>query len=87
MIITIGYSFNDSHINGLLGQALRSSNRKLLVVDISDDYTKEIRRRLSLDDSFKDQIEYRKMTAGQFLSYELTKEKMEILVPDDDSVF
>lgn len=87
MIITIGYSFNDSHINGLLGQALRSSNRKLLVVDISDDNTKEIRRRLSLDDSFKDQIEYRKMTAGQFLNYELTKEKMEILVPDDDSVF
>jgi hypothetical protein len=41
MIVVIGYSFNDSHINGLLGQALRAADCKLLVVDTRDDYTTE----------------------------------------------
>lgn len=87
MIVVIGYSFNDAHINGLLGQSLREAERKLLVVDARDDYTAEILKKLSLDDSFKSQIEYRKMTAKEFLNDELTKNKMEGLVPDDDAVF
>lgn len=87
MIVVIGYSFNDSHINGLLGQSLRASERKLLVVDAREDYSAEILKKLSLDESFRSRIEYRKMTAGQFLTDELTKEKMEELVPDEDAPF
>jgi len=87
MIVIIGYSFNDAHINGLLGQALRSAERKLLVVDARDNYSSEILKKLSLDDSFTGRIEYKKMTASDFLKNELTKEKMELLIPDDDAVF
>ncbi len=87
MIVVIGYSFNDSHINGLLGQALRAAERNLLVVDTRDDYTIEILKKLSLDNSFAGRIEYRKMSADEFLSHELTKEKMEAIVPDEDAVF
>ena len=28
-----------------------------------------------------------KMSAGEFLGYELTKEKMEAIVPDEDAIF
>lgn len=87
LIVVIGYSFNDSHINGLLGQALRSSNRKLLVVDARDDYTDFILGKLALDKSHQSQVVYKKLTAKQFLESELTKEKTEILIPDDDAVF
>jgi len=87
MIVIIGYSFNDSHINGLLGQSVRAAERKLLVIDARDDYTTEILRKLSLDDSFAGRVDYRKMTAGDFLNNELTKEKMELIIPDDDAVF
>jgi hypothetical protein len=87
MIVIIGYSFNDSHINGLLGQALRAADRKLLVVDTRENYLSDILEKLSLDESFADRIEYKKMPAGQFLNEELTKEKMEALVPDEDAPF
>ena len=87
MIVVIGYSFNDSHINGLLGQALRAAERKLLVVDTNDDYTDEILKKLSLDDVFRSRIIFKRMTAGQFLNNELIKDKMEALVPDEDAVF
>ena len=87
MIVVIGYSFNDSHINGLLGQSLRTTERKLLVVDARENYTCEILKKLSLDDSFGKRIDYRKMPARDFLISELTKEKMESLIPDDDAVF
>jgi hypothetical protein len=70
-----------------LGQALRAAERKLLVVDSRDDYTTEILKKLSLDNSFAGCIEYRKMSAGEFLSHELTKEKMEAIVPDEDAIF
>lgn len=87
MIVSIGYSFNDSHINGLLGQALKAADRKLLVVDPADDCTSEILQKLSLEDNFRGCIEYKKMKASQFLDDELKKDKMEILIPDEDSVF
>lgn len=66
MIVVIGYSFNDSHINGLLGQALRASVRKLLVIDYRDDYTNEILKKLTLDKSFADRIDYMQMRASDF---------------------
>jgi hypothetical protein len=88
MIVIIGYSFNDSHINGLLGQALRASNRKLLVVDNKDEYIDLILSKLQLsNDAHKSQIVYKGMSAKEFLEIELTKEKMEELIPDDDAVF
>ena len=87
MIVVIGYSFNDSHINGLLGQALRAADRKLLVVDIHNDYTDDILKKLFLDDGFRPRIIFKQMTAGQFLNAELTKDKMENLIPDEDAVF
>jgi len=87
LIVVIGYSFNDSHINGLLGQALRASNRKLLVVDTHDDYTKSILEKLSLDSNYQSQVIYNQLTAKHFLESELTKEKIEALIPDDDAVF
>ena len=87
LIIVIGYSFNDSHINGLLGQALRASNRKLLVVDSRLDYTESILEKLSLDTGHQNQVIYRNLTAKQFLESELVKEKIEPLIPEDDAIF
>jgi hypothetical protein len=87
MIVVIGYSFNDPHINGLLGQSLRNADRKLLIVDYREDYTAEILKKLSLDGSLEKRIDYRRMNAGDFLTSELTKEKMELIIPDDDAVF
>jgi len=88
LIVVIGYSFNDLHINGLLGQALKSSNRKLLVVDNLEDYNaNSILSKLSLDNNHQEQVKYMKMTAKHFLEFELTKDKMEELIPDDDAVF
>lgn len=87
MIVVIGYSFNDSHINGLLGQALHASERYLLVVDNRNDYTTEILKKLSLDNNYKKRIIYKEMTAGQFLNTELTKDKMEDLIPNEGDPF
>jgi hypothetical protein len=87
MLIVVGYSFNDSHINGLLGQALRASKRKLLVVDNKDEYIDLILSKLQLENGYRSQIEYKKLTAKIFLESELTKENMEALIPDDDAVF
>ena len=87
MIVIISYSFNDSHINGLLGQALRTSSRKLLVVDNRNDYTDFILMKLSLDNCHRSQVEYTKITAKHFLESELTKEKIELIMPDDNTVF
>jgi hypothetical protein len=47
----------------------------------------EILKKLSLDDSFAERIEYRKLCASEFLNNELTKEKMEAIVPDENAVF
>lgn len=87
LIVVIGYSFNDPHINGLLGQALRASNRKLLVVDNREDYTDFVLTKLGLDNAHREQVEYKKMTAKRFLESELIKEKMEAIIPDDGAVF
>ncbi|MDR1260532.1 MAG: SIR2 family protein [Oscillospiraceae bacterium] len=87
LIIVIGYSFGDSHINGLLGQALKASDCKLLVVDTREDYIDAILEKLMLDDSHRNQVNHSKSTAKQFLETELTKERIESLIPDDDAIF
>jgi len=89
LMIIIGYSFNDSHINGLLGQALKASNRKILVVDVidRDDYSDIVLEKLSLDNTHRNQVVHKKMTAKEFLETGLTKEIIEGIIPDDDAVF
>lgn len=88
MIVVIGYSFNDAHINGLLGQALMAAaDRKLIVVDTRDIVAEDIIKKLSLDAKFEAKIVYEKTTASDFLNNKLTKEEMEKLIPEEDQVF
>ena len=87
MIVVIGYSFNDAHINGLLGQALMAAERKLIVVDTRDIVAEDIIKKLSLDAKFEAKIVYEKTTASDFLNNKLTKEEMEKLIPEEDQVF
>lgn len=92
IIIVIGYSFNDPYINDLIAQALNHlDTRKLMVVDYktSNCFTPEmILDKLKLDMAKnKNQVIIRNMTAKQFLEDELTVEKIEVLLKDEDDVF
>jgi len=41
LIITIGYSFSDDHINGIIGQAIRSQTTKKLLVNLYEENNKD----------------------------------------------
>ena len=82
MIICIGYSFSDDHINGLISQALKqNSNSKLLVVKYSNDKNNDIIEALNVNES---QIEVRKSSAKEYFENELTTEKLLTLFPIED---
>lgn len=88
LVIIIGYSFNDSHINDLLGQALRTSPlRKILVVDVRSESTQDILSKLRLDSNHESQIIFQKMTAKEYLEQGLNQEQIEALLKDKEDVF
>lgn len=88
LVIIVGYSFNDSHINDLLGQALRTSPlRKILVVDVRSESTQDILSKLRLDSNHESQIIFQKMTAKEYLEQGLNQEQIEALLKDKEDVF
>jgi len=86
LIISVGYSFSDDHINGLISQALKqNSTSKLLIANYDGrkpaDIKKEVVEGLKVNES---QIEIYKSKAKEFFENELTTEKLLNLFPNDN---
>ena len=87
MILVIGYGFGDSHINGIIGQALNSGKRKILYVVEPVDCNAIEERRLQIAGLVKcsdhSQLEIRSKTAKDFITDHLSVEALENALPDD----
>ncbi len=82
LIICIGYSFSDEHINGLISQALKQDeNSKILVAKYENDKKEDIVDILNVD---KKQVEVIKSSAKDFFENELTTEKLITLFPKEN---
>jgi len=82
LIICIGYSFSDEHINGLISQALKQNeNSKVLVVKYSDNEKKDIVGTLKINEN---QIEVYQSSAKDYFENELTTEKLVTLFPKEN---
>jgi len=66
IILTIGYSFRDEHINGILIQALRN-NRERKVIVISPNAENILDRFSSSNQAIKEQLLAKEGTAKEFL--------------------
>ena len=85
IIVSIGYSFNDRHINDLLKQSLEAHNaRKLLIVDPYMPEHSYERVGMSPDDA---QVVTNKIGAKEFLSSILTVDYLGSLLPDETTPF
>ena len=87
LIISVGYGFNDEHINGILEQSLRQdASRKLLaIIGPSDEnsvreQSTHITERLKAD---PEQIEIKAWGAREFLEERLTIENLQFLFPSE----
>jgi len=85
LIICVGYSFSDGHINGLISQALKQNGASKILVATYDvrkqvDIKKEIIEILKVEEL---QIEIQKTKAKEFFENELTTEKLLTLFPND----
>jgi len=87
LIICVGYSFSDEHINGLISQALKQDkNSKVLVIKYSDDNKTDIVEILKVKEN---QVEVIKSSAKDFFEKELTTERLISLFPkeiEDESI-
>ena len=87
LIISVGYGFNDDHINGILEQSLRQyEERKLLAVIGPVDDESASKRAEHITKSLKvnpGQIEVRPWGAKEFLQKHLTVEELSSLFPDE----
>ncbi|MDE2826816.1 MAG: SIR2 family protein [Bacteroidota bacterium] len=91
-IVCIGYGFNDKHINGILGQSLRSdSKRRLLVVTgPSEDEMEQQSKEESIVNSLnadKTQIEVQACGAKEFLNERLTLAYLSRFFPPEEDLF
>ena len=89
LIITVGYGFQDDHINGILEQALRQNEarRILAVVEpsaVERERRDQIRRLLKAQ---KTQIVVWPIGARCFLTERLTMDALAELFPDEDDLF
>lgn len=85
LIICIGYSFSDEHINGLISQALKQNKTSKLLVATSD-YRKPVEIKKEVIETLKvevNQIEIQKTNAKDFFETELTTVKLLNLFPND----
>ncbi|MFW5983467.1 MAG: SIR2 family protein [bacterium] len=83
LIICVGYSFSDDHINGLISQALKQNTLSKLLIATYDsrkqnDLKKEVIDILKVEES---QIEIRKTKAKEFFEEDLKTEKLLTLFP------
>ena len=82
LIICIGYSFSDEHINGLISQALKQNeNSKVLVVKYSNSEKNDIVKALKVNEI---QIEVIKSSAKDYFENELTTENLINLFPKEN---
>ncbi len=82
LIICIGYSFSDEHINGLISQALKQNeNSKILVIKYSDNEKNDIVETLRVNEN---QIEVYQSSAKDYFENELTNENLINLFPLED---
>jgi SIR2-like domain len=99
LIVVVGYGFCDLHINGILGQALRSdSNKRLLAVlwNNDDDTLGEKQRQQKLRRFVADQLELEQVddrvnvifaTAKQFLGEQLSLAMVSGYFPPEEDIF
>lgn len=79
LIICIGYSFSDEHINGLISQALKQDqNSKVLVIKYESEENSDILEALKVNQS---QITVKKSSAKDYFKNELTTEKLMAIFP------
>lgn len=89
VVVVIGYSFNDAHINDLIRQALEMDiNKKVISVapcDIIEAEKNKILRKLNLEDNacFSDRIIVENSTAKKFLESTLSIEYISRYLPDE----
>jgi len=85
IIVIIGYSFNDTHINDLLKQALENDDtRKILIVN--PQVPENINDRLGLAGN-NERIKIEKVGAKDFLSSKLSVDYISEWLPDEDIPF
>lgn len=89
LIITIGYSFGDEHINGIMGQALRQNGKtKILSVRPSGNEAQkkqEIAQKLALSNI--EQVKVVLEAAKNFMEMTLRLEYLKNFFPGQDSIF
>jgi len=93
VVVIIGYSFNDSHINDLIRQAMEMGGKKKIIsvapcIDASGE-SKKIQSKLRLEDtkSNRDRIIIENKTAKQFLESTLTVEYISQYLPEEELPF
>ena len=90
LIITIGYGFADEHINGIIGQALKSSDQKklLCIIGPCDDKEKEgdkIKKKIQVDSA--ECIECWNMSAKECFQNHLKIEELATVFPSEEDPF
>jgi len=81
LIICIGYSFSDEHINGLISQALKQDqNSKVLVIKYDNEEKSDILEVLKVHES---QIVVKRSSAKDYFENELTTENLMAIFPID----
>lgn len=81
LIVVIGYSYSDAHINGILSQALRQDKeRRILSISPQKDIKDDLLR--ILNQKPKKKIEIREMGAKEFFNNSLKLETLESIFPD-----
>jgi len=90
LILTIGYGFGDEHINGMIGQALRSDpDRRILCVLITETGKEEEKKAEiaeSLQVSNPGQIVICNKPAKEFMEEDLDIAKLKAVLPAEESV-
>jgi len=102
LLVIIGYSFSDKHINDIILQALKlDPNKKVLIIspfsnatdkaDIEEDRNKKkenVRALLLLSENEVNQLEFLNMGAKEFLNKSLSVDTLSLFItPDDNSPF
>jgi hypothetical protein len=88
LIVVVGYSFSDEHVNTILSEGLRKSGSKLLSVGPSHDVSSEERRiahHLKLDPV--SQVTCLPMTGKEFMDKHLNQETLQGVMPKESESF
>jgi len=89
LVVTVGYSFADEHINGILGQALAADPKKRLLAvgpEDADRHRSEIASRLKRP-SDTDQIACRTLRAKEFFDAAISVKMLSEVFPDEEEPF